>query len=148
MPMLALSSEGNRWIWLLLAVVIVVVIVLPFETTVVPAWRIRAVDEAGNPIAGVNVSEHWQHYTVETRGHEELLITDENGYVSFPARSVRASILDRIVGVIRNIADTGIHVSFGPYAYIVVWKESFEITSEDYSRYSPMPEQIVLRRKQ
>ena len=128
--------------------VIAAVTVLPFETTVVPAWRIRVVDEAGNPIAGVNAREHWQHYTVETRGHEELLITDENGYVSFPARSVRASILDRIIGVIRNIATTAIHTSFGPHAHVVVWKGGFEITGEGYSRWSPMPEQITLRRRE
>ena len=146
--MFALSMKRERQKLLLLVVIVAAVIVLPFETTVVPAWRIRVVDEAGSPIAGVNVREHWQHYTVETRGHEQLLITDENGYVSFPARSVKASILDRIVGVIRNLATTAIHSSFGPVAYLVIWKEGYEVDSPlIYSPYSTMPEQIVLRRK-
>ncbi len=43
----------------------------PFKTTVVPEWRVRIVDEAGNPLRTTRVRELWQRYTIESASHEE-----------------------------------------------------------------------------
>jgi hypothetical protein len=68
----------------------------PFKTTVVPDWKVRIVDEAGNPMRSFRVREVWQHYTIESTSHQEDLITDGDGYVTFPKRTVRGSLLVRI----------------------------------------------------
>jgi hypothetical protein len=44
----------------------------------------------------IKVTEHWQHYLVESEGHEEVRQTDESGRVDFPERSVRASVASRM----------------------------------------------------
>lgn len=68
----------------------------PFKTTVVPDWKVRIVDEAGNPMRSFRVREVWQHATIETYSHHEDLITDGDGYVTFPKRTVLGSLLVRI----------------------------------------------------
>ena len=36
-----------------------------FETTVVPSWKVRLVDEQGVPYEGLRVVEYWKHYSLE-----------------------------------------------------------------------------------
>ena len=58
----------------------------PKERTIVPAWRIQLVDEAGNPVKNVFVRQVWQDYDVDDSDHEEDAHSDQDGYVSFPER--------------------------------------------------------------
>jgi hypothetical protein len=46
----------------------------PFETTVVPEWKIQVVDESGNPVKGVVVNQGWRHHSVEIRRQEHSLV--------------------------------------------------------------------------
>ena len=38
---------------------------IPFPTTVVPEWKVRVVNEVGEPIKSLGVRQHWQNYSVE-----------------------------------------------------------------------------------
>jgi hypothetical protein len=124
-------------------VVITAILVYPFESTTVPERKIRALDEAGNAAEGVLVRQHWQNYSVESSGHEQDLITDFNGYVSFPARLVRASLIQRTIRSIVNLGAFS-HASYGPNARVVAWGESTQ-GSVSYEPGKPLPEYITLR---
>ena len=53
--------------------------------------------------------------------HEQDAYTDENGFVSFPERTVTSSWLARTVGVISNTVSLGVHASYGPSAYVLAY---------------------------
>jgi hypothetical protein len=135
-------------LWLKIPLLLGLLISLyPFETTVVPEWRVRVADEVGNPLKKTIVSEHWKHYSIESEGHEAEAITDGDGYITFPPRTIKASLLIRVIGLIRNVFKTGIHASFGPSAYLIVSGDMDSITTNaDYSPDKPLPEQIIRRR--
>ena len=98
---------------------LIVLLIYPFETTVVPEWKIRIVDEAGDPLRVTRVREVWQHYTIESASHEEDLITDGDGYVTFPRPTVRGSLLVRIgVPIVNGL---NVHASFGSAPGCLFW---------------------------
>jgi hypothetical protein len=53
--------------------------------------------QAGTPVPHAWVREVWQDYSVQDEGHEETSTSDEAGFAVFPARSVRASLLRRVL---------------------------------------------------
>ena len=135
---------------LLLVVLVAVVMLLPSNITVVPTWRIRVVDESGEPARGVMVRQHWRHYSVENYGHEEELQTDENGYVVFPQRTIKTNALSIIFGSLDKFLENGIHASFGADAHIVVLggERGFNYGGvATYSSFFPMPSEVVVRRR-
>ena len=75
---------------------IVTLLLYPLESTVVPQWRVRVLDEAANSVRGVRLRESWSDYSVESHEHNEDLSTDADGYVTFPRRTVKANLLVRI----------------------------------------------------
>src|SRR5438309_11493624 len=76
----------------------------PSTSIVCPAWTIRVVDTAGNPLRGAFVRQVWKDYFVESASHELVSYTDENGCVSFPERAVRSCLLAISFGVLLAIA--------------------------------------------
>jgi hypothetical protein len=59
------------------------------------------------------VRQIWQHYSLESQGHEQDLNTDEDGRVVLHSRTIRASILRRTVHPFWNILRQGAHASSG-----------------------------------
>jgi hypothetical protein len=90
-----------------------IVFLFPFENTVVPSKNVLVVTEDWRPIQGTLVRQSWQNYSLESEGHEQDLKTDDGGRVTFPRRTMRASVLRRIMHPIWNILRQGIHASFG-----------------------------------
>jgi len=134
--------------WLVgLLVLLGIVLFYPIESTVVPEWAAHVVDERGNSLPNVRVIEHWHHFSIEIHGHEEEALTDEHGYVTFPRRSIRASLFMRVLGPLRNVLQTGVHSSFGPVASLVILT-GFEHSTEnaDYQPGHPPPQEVVVRR--
>ena len=113
------QRNRKRLGWLTLGVVIV--LAYPFKTTVVPVWPLRVLDDAGAAVAGINVTEHWQHNSLESVGHEENLSTDHAGHVIFPARAIRASLFSRAFAPLAKIVREGNGTKLGRYASVVVW---------------------------
>ena len=139
-----MSNWGARkkiWIFATLGAM-ALLLLYPFKTTVVPDWKIRIVDEAGNPMRSFRVREVWQHYTIETYSHEEDLITDGDGYVTFPKRTVRGSLLVRIGWPMVNVLN--VHVSLGPHAYVTILED--QTFPELFSPGQPLPTQLVVKR--
>lgn len=126
----------------------------PLQTTVVPAWRLQVIDTNGNPVSGIGINYYWQHYGIEWNGSEERTDTDSNGYVSFPARTTRASLAQRALRAITN-APYIVHASWGRSGHIVVWgkPDVYETASVSYDgsytgEGTPPSAQVVLRRVQ
>jgi hypothetical protein len=128
---------------------IVITLLYPFKTTVVPEWRIRIVDEAGNPMPMIAVREVWKHYTIESDSHQGDSLTDNEGYVTFPKRTVRGSLLIRLGIPLLNLLN--VHASFGPRAYLVVLRgsslpDSFVLVKDVYTPGQPLPTQVIVKR--
>jgi hypothetical protein len=118
----------------------------PFETVVVPEWKIQILDESGNSIRDVPVSESWSDYSVESHDHTEGLSTSADGYVTFPRRTVKANLLVRIAK--KALIVIVPHQGEGhPTAYILVLGYFKPVTDEPYYVPGrPLARQIIVRR--
>ena len=121
-PDWVLKTGRGIQIWLAVAVLLVLLLLFyPFQTTIVPEWSLKVVDEEAAVVRDVNVSEHWQHFLLEGSSHEEMRRVQNNGSVSFPERTIRASLFRRGVATIRRIKQDGWRARRSPAASVVVW---------------------------
>ena len=79
------------------AVVLLALFAIPIEKPAVPEWRIQIMDEFGVKVSGVDAEEEWVEFGQESHTMVDIRQTDSNGWVTFPARSSRASILQRLL---------------------------------------------------
>ena len=118
----------------------------PFQTTTVPHWDLRVVDDAGVPVREINVTEHWQNYLLESEGHEEARITDQNGMVGFGLRSIRASVARRLFARLSKFGSNDAQGRIDRYGAVVVWgSKSYETTVAVY-REEDSPAEIRVQR--
>jgi len=75
--------------------VIAFVLFVPYKTTIVPEWKLRAVDKNGRPIPHARFRQGWGNYSYDIDGME-FFEGDENGYVVLPERSFYAPLIYRI----------------------------------------------------
>jgi hypothetical protein len=135
----------RRWLILIILVLLAAAAVYPFETTVVPEWKIRIIDETGTPFVGAKVVQQWDHYSLGIGGGEEKW-ADEAGYVVFPKRTARSSFLHRMLrtgwAALMKLA----HGSTGIRA--TVWATTPRVSSDplEYQEGKSLPQVIVLRR--
>lgn len=137
------ALKNKQWLlWVLLGVV--ASLLYPFETMVVPEWRIKIVDELEAPISSVVVRQSWQHYSMELGGHEEDLTTDDDGYVTFPRRTIKANLFSRAIVPTINTILLREHASFGPSASVTVWGNEGSYKSADYEPNKQLPSRLIL----
>lgn len=126
-------------------ILLLAIFIYPFKTTVVPDWHLRVVDETGAPVRAINVTEHWQHYLLESSGHEEQKRTGEDGRVNFPDRAIRASLLRRFQATLTRLDKTGTKARSEPYASVVVWGSKLHATAVAvYREDQALPSEIVV----
>lgn len=114
------------------------------KSGVVPAWKIQLVDEAGHPVRGALVRQFWQDYDTEEDGHMAEARSDEQGFVSFPARKVRrGNAVSRAMGRLRNTVELGAHAGFGIHVEIMAWSSDLEGMVE-YDANKPLTTQLVM----
>ena len=114
--------------------VVLIIFLYPFETTTVPQWSLRIVDDAGAAVPEINVTEHWQNYLLETGGHEEAKTTNQDGLVSFDERSIRASLARRLFSRISKFGNYNNRGRPIRYGAVVVWgNKGYETTVAVYS---------------
>jgi len=146
----AKTSEWlKRWrAWLAGAVVLLLLILFfPFQSSIVPLWQVRVIDEAGSAVRGINVTEHWQHYLIESDGHEEMRQTDESGIVAFPARTVRAGLVTRWVDAVLNVVQQREKARFDPYASLVIWgSRDHETAVAVYTPATAPQDKVIIHR--
>ena len=129
------------------AALLLVIILYPFETTIVPQWTLRVIDDAGASVREINVTEHWQNYLLESAGNEEVRTTNPDGLVTFGARTIRASVLRRFFARVTNL---GKHSPEGRpvlYGAVVVWgSKSYETTVAVYPGGEVPPAEVRVQR--
>jgi hypothetical protein len=132
---------GYRFrIALTIALVLFLVIFLyPYQTTTVPQWNLRVVDDSGAPVALVNVTEHWQHHPLDSSGHQEVQTTSDDGLVTFGRRSIRASLARRLFARI-NIARRAERGRTEPYGAVVVWGNKAYATNVEVYQGKDLPQ--------
>lgn len=124
-----------------------ILVVIPFDITVVPEWKLRVVDQSGHGLRGNRVRESWCHYTLENQSHEEELLSDGDGNVQFPRRTIRTNLVTwaakLAVGVLK------VHSSFGPSASVSYFGD-YTLVSDPpwYEPGRPLVKEIVVWRPQ
>ena len=120
----------------------VLVLLIPWKTQIAPAWKVRVVDQSGNAIPGLAVSQNWTDPNFHGWWLEEDFRTDENGVVSFPERSVwrnsllagGSSIWNRVLFEKNNY--DAMAFGWGDYSHGEVY----------YRRGQVLPETLVMHR--
>jgi hypothetical protein len=125
-------------------VIALVLLFYPFQTTIVPEWSLRVVDEEGAAVRNVNVTEHWQHFLLESLAHEDVRQVSENGAVSFPERTIRASVVSRGLATISRIKRDGWRARRSPAASVVVWGNPGYATTVAVYFPSALPQSHVI----
>lgn len=135
---------------LVLLLGLLVVGLIPFNTTLVPEWRLKVTDEAGVPYVGQGIRQFCYSYTLGMSpchdSNDFVRETDASGFVAFPERTINASLLSRIVRsiyhlVMQKLADG----SYGEQVYVDATGPSGYKTLEYIPSEAP-PEVFVLRR--
>ena len=120
---------------------------IPFDTTFIPEWKLRVVNEGGVPLEGQFVAQYCTNYTLGIHPCEDVdndsKITNREGYVVFPERKIRASLLYRIV---RPIAGLFLFLANGEYGTYgsVGTSGPYGTKSIEYRPEGPLPEKIIL----
>lgn len=140
------SLLRRRWLaWAAGASLLLLIFLLyPFQSTIVPVWRLQVVDESGERVKGIKVTEHWQHYLIESSGHEEARQTGEDGLVEFPRRAARAGIITRIIDLLMNLLNDGRGAKFEPYASLVVWGSADHETAVASYKPGTTPQNVIV----
>jgi hypothetical protein len=146
-----MSYGRSRLVFIIVLIVAPAVIgsAFPFESSVVPSWKIRVVDESGKPYARMKVSQAWKHYSLELEDGEnmESLWTDDAGYVEFPERTLKLSLLSRTLLTSLTYALTLLHSSTGISADVAATGPQ-GYKSVEYVPGKPPPKQLVLHSKE
>src|ERR1044071_5555855 len=73
--------------------------IYPFESLVVPSWKVEVIDINGAVCANMPVTETWGHYSLFLAGDFQSAdeVTDSQGFVEFPERHIRAIGIRRVV---------------------------------------------------
>lgn len=134
---------------LIVLIATTVLSLIPFHMTAAPEWKIQVVDENGVPYQQQLVRQSCRNYSLQTDCEKAASdqFTDENGYAVFPKRTIRLSLLMRVVNFAINIFQSvGGHTSFGltvelyssgPVGYPVL----------EYDPDKPLPEKFILQSK-
>ena len=133
---------------LALAMVTAIVIgLIPFETTIVPAWHITVLDENGVPYVGQRVDQFWANYDLELGiGHGEERWTNEHGRIDFPRRTLKMGVVERIVRRILTSLLRYMHGSEGIEAYLMTTVPAGIKTLKKESN-KPPPDHWILPRR-
>lgn len=106
----------------------------PIESAVVPAWSVTVVDRNGYPLKGVEVHQYWRHFALEKTYSSQAKTTNDDGDVHFPRRTIKASLLARLIRPVQMVFYYSMHrVQFEPVAHVYARERGFG----GYLTYSP-----------
>lgn len=134
--------------YIVLTVLFLLFLIFPFDSVVIPEWRVEIIKDNGEPFSNIKVHQTWGTVgdTLTHNWKSETIMTDKEGAVIFPARKMRASILRRIIG--GNIYTSALFppVSYTFQASVSVTcresKDSFSIDYESYENQTELPKRI------
>jgi hypothetical protein len=131
-------------------ILVIVVSIIPFNTTLVPEWKLRVIDENGAPYKQLGLRQFCYSYTLGISpchdSKDFMRETDENGYALFPERKINASLLSRAVRTVFHFVMQIAHGSFGESVYVDATGPQGYKTLK-YFRDEPLPTEFVLPSK-
>lgn len=127
----------------ILIFVFILVLLIPFPTTIVPEWKIRAVDENGNPAISATFRQNWDHYSYDVHG-VEFRKSDENGFVIFPKRTFTVPLIYRIVRSASAYLLLFMHGSVGRDSTINAFTDKCSSDLIKFNSNKSLPEIIVV----
>ena len=130
---------------LCLVVVFIAVGLIPLRYLAAPHWDVWVKDEAGKPLAGLNVRLGFQNYSAESGSHEITLVTDQSGHVTFPSQHRTASLIQRAFYTTAS-AMAGVHASFGNHAFVFVFGGGYggdAVTGEYLTDWTGSPTEMA-----
>lgn len=142
-----LEPSRKRNLKLILICFVVLIVIYPFESVVLPVWKLRVVDMSGNACPNMLVNQGWGHYSLQLQspGNSEFRFTDQYGNVQFPARTIRASLLRRtVVPIIAHVLVIA-HGSTGIEGYVF----ASGMRDGPFRTYEPgkqLPSQIIVEK--
>lgn len=138
----------KRMILALGIVALAVLFLFPWKRVVVaPPMRVRILDEFGNPAPRATVKQKWEYRVIGSKAHQEIAKADENGYVSFPERTERISLMRLVPSVAREIVHLPHGYGFG--SSVVVWAYGNDPALwyyHPFSWYQKFPQELQLKR--
>jgi len=102
-----------------IALLLVVGLFTPYTFTVLPECRILVTNPAGKPVDNAEAYETGGYYGLPGSWAERK-VTDREGKVTFPARRIRASLMQR---TLIRILTRQFHLPYGPTGMISVCDE-------------------------
>lgn len=130
-------------------VVILTASFVPFTTVAVPEWRLTVVDVNGKHCVQNRVTQQWSHDSlgIPEYGGVDNLFTEANGIVTFPERTVTASLSYRVVvtavraiGALVHAGGWGIHGS----VYTTGFVSPDGTWALIYRQGKPLPDKLVV----
>jgi hypothetical protein len=109
---------SKKWALSLFSILVLVLLLYPEKLTIVPAYHVRLVDQSGEPLANTFVSELWQQTAAQRIESLQQVMTNAQGEVDLPQRTVRASLVERMLGCLRNVRRQGFGDACGSRFYI------------------------------
>jgi len=141
------TPTKKRYLIYAISILTAVLLIYPFESTVVPAWKLQVVDVGGSVCQNMRVTQSWGHYSLYLDGWlgSDDRFTDPNGYADFPGRTTRANLLRRVVvPVIAHILVIA-HGSVG--ADGAVWASGIkDVAWLSYETGKPLPDKMRVER--
>jgi hypothetical protein len=129
---------------ILVVVVICLILFIPYKTTIVPEWKIRAVDGQGKPLPHTKFRQGWDNYSYDISGME-FWEGDDNGYVVLPERSFYAPLAYRILHTgLAYIAAVFLHGSIGNSASLNAVTDKCSSEHLNYEKIKSLPAVIVI----
>ena len=131
----------NRLIWVISGVIVLAIVsIAPVWTVVVvPEWPVKVVDKNGRSVAGVEIRQHWHHYSFDGSGidsdygGEQEFVSSPEGLIVFPARSFKASLLSIAFAFVGTpLRWINPHSSTGPTSYLVCLSVSCDYSTPTY----------------
>ena len=128
---------------LLIIGVIAFVLFVPYKTTIVPEWKLRAVDKNGEPIPHAGFRQSWNNDSYDISGWD-FIEGDDNGYVVLPERSFYAPLIYRIprsaIAYLMLLA----HGSVGNDASLNALTDKCSSEHLSYKQIKALPDVIVI----
>ncbi len=130
-----------------ISILLVALAFVPFNTTLVPEWKVQLTDENGNPYKGKLVRQSCYNYTLGvspcSSADDSSKLTDETGYVIFPERKINMSLLLRIGHSIFNFLNIFVHGSYGVDIHLGSTGPQ-DYKTLKYVPGEPLPEKFIL----
>jgi hypothetical protein len=108
----------RNWAWWLFSILVLALLLYPEKLTVVPAYHVKLVDSSGEPMVNTFVSELWQQTSAQRVANLQQVMTNAQGEVDLPQQTVRASLVERMLGCLRYLSREGAGAACGNRFYV------------------------------